>query len=114
MSWQPGKRSKSYCTEIRLDLIAALTKERTHNAQLQRRIEEMTAGCDGSSESQEAVSKPIPRPSGTAGTDFSIQEAMGLAGNKQKYETYKALQVRLLSTYVCSLGELMAVLVLAA
>jgi hypothetical protein len=36
----------------------------------------------------------IPRPGGTAGTNFSIQEAMGLAGSTKKYETYKAIQVR--------------------
>jgi hypothetical protein len=83
------------------NLVAALAKERIHNAQLQRRIEEMIAGHQGSGGSQDAVSKPILRPSGTAGTDFSIQEAMGLAGSKQKYETYKGLQVRLLRTYAC-------------
>lgn len=37
----------------------------------------------------------IPRPSGTAGTHFSIQEAMGLAGTDKKDLMYHALQVRL-------------------
>jgi hypothetical protein len=36
----------------------------------------------------------IPRPHGTAGTHFSIQEAMGLAGSQKRYETYKTIQVR--------------------
>ena len=35
----------------------------------------------------------IPRPSGTAGTDFSIQVAMGLEGAGRRYEKYKAIQV---------------------
>jgi hypothetical protein len=71
--------------------IAALEKEQTQNVELQRRIEGMAENPSGSSQS--AGSKPIPRPSGTAGTHFSIQEAMGLAGSTKKYETYKALQV---------------------
>ena len=58
----------------------------------------MTAGHqDDSSGHHDALHNSILRPSGTAGTDFSIQESMGLAGSKQKYETYKALQVSLLS-----------------
>jgi hypothetical protein len=35
----------------------------------------------------------IPRPAGTAGTNFSIQVAMGLAGSTKKYDKYKAIQV---------------------
>jgi hypothetical protein len=33
------------------------------------------------------------RPKGTAGTNFSIQEEMGLAGSTKKYDRYKAIQV---------------------
>jgi hypothetical protein len=36
----------------------------------------------------------VPRPKGTAGTDFSIQEAMGLAGSPKEYDIYKGIQVR--------------------
>jgi hypothetical protein len=39
------------------------------------------------------TAKTIPRPRGTAGTHFSIQESMGLSGTAKKYETYKAIQV---------------------
>jgi hypothetical protein len=71
-----------------------LAKERTHNAQLQKRIEEITtAEHQNRSGVSQNAGNMVPRPSGTAGTNFSIQEAMGLAGNKQKYETYKAIQV---------------------
>jgi hypothetical protein len=35
----------------------------------------------------------IPRPAGTAGTNFSIQVAMGLSGSTKKYDKYKAIQV---------------------
>jgi hypothetical protein len=40
-----------------------------------------------------STAKAIPRPRGTAGTNFSIQESMGLSGSAKKYETYKAIQV---------------------
>jgi hypothetical protein len=76
---------------------AALKKERTQNAHLQKRIEEITVPRDqefaSGSQNTEINVKPVPRPGGTAGTHFSIQEAMGLAGSKRKYETYKAIQV---------------------
>jgi hypothetical protein len=52
----------------------------------------VTGNQDGSG-GQGAGNRTVPRPCGTAGTQFSIQESMGLAGSKQKYETYKALQV---------------------
>jgi hypothetical protein len=46
-----------------------------------------------------STAKAIPRPRGTAGTNFSIQESMGLSGSTKKYETYKAIQV---SGYECT------------
>ena len=64
-----------------------MEKERKQNAELQRQIGAKEPNSDQNT-------APIPRPSGTAGTDFSIQEAMGLAGSVKKYETYKAIQVR--------------------
>ena len=71
--------------------IAALENERRQNAELRRRIEDMSAAT---AENTPAGRKMIPRPRGTAGTNFSIQEAMGLAKSSKKYETYKGLQVR--------------------
>jgi hypothetical protein len=62
-------------------------------AELQKRIAEMVENS-----TQNGGSNPgsqIPRPDGTAGTHFSIQEAMGLAGSQKRYETYKAIQVRI-------------------
>jgi hypothetical protein len=70
--------------------IAALEGERMQNAELRKRLEDIAS----TSNSENVVIKPIPRPRGTAGTNFSIQEAMGLAGSVKKYETYKAIQVR--------------------
>jgi hypothetical protein len=75
--------------------IAELEQQRLQNAELRKQIEEMTkAQVDGTGTGgQDAGTKSIPRPQGTAGTNFSIQEAMGLAGSTKKYETYKAIQV---------------------
>ena len=70
-------------------VIAALEAERAQNAELRRRID----GLVDKPRDGEGTAKVIPRPRGTAGTHFSIQEAMGLSGTAKKYETYKALQV---------------------
>ena len=67
---------------------AELEKERLQNAELRKRIEELP-GNGG----QDTSTKLIPRPKGTAGTNFSIQQAMGLMGSTKKYETYKGIQV---------------------
>jgi hypothetical protein len=77
--------------ELTCRYTAALEKEQMQNAELQRQIEEMMTSENSAGRNMD--SKPIPRPRGTAGTDFSIQEAMGLAGSAKKYETYKAIQV---------------------
>jgi len=71
----------------------ALENERTQNADLRKRIEDLASTSNDINEAENARGKLIPRPRGTAGTSFSIQVAMGLAGSKQKYETYKGLQV---------------------
>jgi hypothetical protein len=67
----------------------ALAKERADNVELRKELE---------AELQMAKNKEdhvmIPRPKGSAGTHFSIQEAMGLSGSTKKYDTYKAIQVR--------------------
>ena len=72
-----------------IPFIAELEQQRLQNTELRKQIENMAANSG-----QDAGTKPIPRPQGTAGTNFSIQEAMGLAGSTKKYETYKAIQVR--------------------
>jgi hypothetical protein len=61
------------------------------NAKLRQRIEDMSSATVNS---VLAGRKQIPWPRGTAGSNFSIQEVMGLAGSSKKYETYKGLQVR--------------------
>ena len=73
--------------------IEALENERTQNAKLRKHIEDLESTPNDVNGLGNAHGKLIPRPRGTSGTDFSIQEAMGLAGSKQKYETYKGLQV---------------------
>ena len=70
---------------------AALEQERLQNAELRKQIEDMGDQVNNGSG---AVARQIPRPQGTAGTTFSIQEAMGLSGSAKKYGTYKAIQVR--------------------
>jgi hypothetical protein len=67
-----------------------LEKERMQNAELQRQIDSMV---NGGGQNSTPEMGPIPRPNGTAGTNFSIQEGMGLVGSTKKYETYKAIQV---------------------
>ena len=61
--------------------------------ELQRQIQEMAASQGNSTGTSDTSVKPVPRPKGSSGTDFSIQEVMGLAGSVKKYETYKAIQV---------------------
>ncbi len=67
--------------------LAALIQEQTQKTELQKQINDINNG-QGTKEA-----KAVPRPKGSAGTNFSIQEAMGLAGSAKKYEMYKALQV---------------------
>ena len=74
-----------------LTYIAALENERRQNAELRQRVEDMSSTT---ADNTLAGRKPIPQPRGTAGSNFSIQEAMGLARSSKKYETYKGLQVR--------------------
>lgn len=69
----------------------ALTAERETVAQLQERLEHLEDGqAGGDGETSETL---IPRPKGTAGTHWSIQEAMGLAGSEKKHGIYKGLVV---------------------
>lgn len=42
-----------------------------------------------------APAASVPRPAGTAGQDFNIQQAMGLAGSEKSDKMYHALQVRI-------------------
>ncbi|KAJ7232993.1 hypothetical protein B0H12DRAFT_1239481 [Mycena haematopus] len=65
----------------------ALEKE---NTELKQKLARALA--NGDSGSKGATREPVPRPAGTAGMDFSIQEAMGLAGSHQDYEQYKSIQ----------------------
>jgi hypothetical protein len=71
---------------------AALEAERAQNAELRKRIEDLIDKAPDGGGGTRTVNI-IPRPKGTAGTQFSIQEAMGLSGTTKKYETYKAIQV---------------------
>lgn len=66
-----------------------LDKVQAENANMQEQLSNRTNM--GSSNEAEWM---IPRPKGTAGTDFGIQDAMGLSENKKGYEIYKGIQVR--------------------
>lgn len=83
------------CTHGRLHSIAALEKEKASNAQLQEQLDKaVELQREGNNEKDCAL---VPRPKGTAGTDFSIQIAMGLSGSTKKYDKYKAIQVRIMN-----------------
>ncbi|KAJ7730419.1 hypothetical protein B0H16DRAFT_1469582 [Mycena metata] len=62
----------------------ALLQERAKNADLQRRLDELTKADLGELEQ-------IPRPAGAAGNDFNIQNEMGLGGSAANREIYKSL-----------------------
>ena len=71
---------------------AALKKAETDNAKLQELLDgAKTAGEVGAANDEDNVM--IPRPSGTAGSAWSIQMEMGLQGTGKKYDMYKAIQV---------------------
>ncbi|KAJ7735355.1 hypothetical protein B0H16DRAFT_1731391 [Mycena metata] len=62
----------------------ALLQERAKNADLQRRLDELTKADLGELEQ-------IPRPAGAAGNNFNIQNEMGLGGSAANREIYKSL-----------------------
>lgn len=79
----------------------ALAREQARNAELR---ECLRNGASAGDDSEERIR--IPRPKGTAGKDFSIQQEMGLSGSPKKYETYKAIQVRKFECYSTEIFEL--------
>jgi len=60
------------------------------NTEFERQLERQAHA--GNEEHGEDV-RPIPRPKGSAGNDWSIQQEMGLSGSVKKTEIYKGLQV---------------------
>lgn len=72
---------------------AALEKERADNMKLRDQLEAANTVDDENGRGGGEGSEMISRPSGTAGTNFSIQIAMGLGGAGRRYEKYKAIQV---------------------
>ncbi|KAG6808297.1 hypothetical protein H0H92_004616 [Tricholoma furcatifolium] len=69
-------------------LKAALAAAKAENAKL---IEEKEAEAARDKATKNKPVKMVPRPQGTAGHHFSIQEEMGLGDTVKKAETYKAL-----------------------
>ncbi|KAJ6548501.1 hypothetical protein B0H19DRAFT_1074359 [Mycena capillaripes] len=61
-----------------------LEQERAKNAELQQRIEELTKTRTDNPEK-------IPRPAGSAGNDFNIQNEMHLGGSRANRDIYKSL-----------------------
>ncbi|KAJ7138979.1 hypothetical protein C8R44DRAFT_867150 [Mycena epipterygia] len=64
-----------------------LEKERAKNAELQRLLNELS---NARSASGDPVDK-IPRPAGSAGNDFNIQNEMGLGASRANRAIYKSL-----------------------
>ncbi|KAJ7666789.1 hypothetical protein DFH06DRAFT_1294984 [Mycena polygramma] len=69
-----------------------LAKAIAKNAHLEKQLAlAKTQAKSKTSEGVDGASEKIPRPSGTAGNDFNIQDAMGLGGNTTDREKYKML-----------------------
>jgi len=66
---------------------AAPKKAEADNAKLQEQLDDAKVTND------EDDNVMIPRPSGTAGSAWSIQVEMELPGKGKKYDMYKAIQV---------------------
>lgn len=71
-------------------MLDALEREKANNAELQEQLNYPKEHDD-----KEGRYVLIPRPEGTAGSTYSIQDQMGLAGDvgTKKYDQYKAIQV---------------------
>jgi hypothetical protein len=70
----------------------ALKKAEANNAKLQELLDDAKAVGEMGSTNDEDEDAMIPRPSGTAGSAWSIQVEMGLEGKGKKYDMYKAIQ----------------------
>ncbi|KAJ6479117.1 hypothetical protein C8R45DRAFT_1216404 [Mycena sanguinolenta] len=64
----------------------ALAQERAKTAALQKELDKLRSSGDA-----EPSSDKIPRPAGSAGNNFNIQNEMGLGGSAANREIYKAL-----------------------
>jgi hypothetical protein len=71
----------------------ALEREKAENASLRDKLEDTNENQGVGNNSKPTASETILRPAGTAGTNFSIQIAMGLSGSSKKDDKYKAIQV---------------------
>ncbi|KAJ7110209.1 hypothetical protein C8R43DRAFT_1113767 [Mycena crocata] len=69
-------------------LTEELEKAKAANAELRKRVQVLTAGKPSATAGSIQM---VPRPAGSAGKDFNIQDAMGLCGNEKDHEMYKAL-----------------------
>ncbi|KAG6848684.1 hypothetical protein H0H93_014905 [Arthromyces matolae] len=80
------------------DLQAKLAESQAANTKLQEELNATPAKT--SIDKRSATIKMIPRPTGTAGHQFSIQEEMGLVGSAKKMGEYKALVLSLGSPFL--------------
>jgi hypothetical protein len=67
---------------------AEIEKQKAENAALQEKINEASTPANDDPETTK-----IPKPKGTAGTDYNIQIEMGLSGSKKKNDKYKGILV---------------------
>jgi hypothetical protein len=72
---------------------AALKNAEADNAKLQELLDDAKAVGEVGAANDEDGNATISRPSGTAGSAWSIQVEMGLQGKGKKYDMYKAIQV---------------------
>ncbi|KAJ7891645.1 hypothetical protein B0H14DRAFT_3428431 [Mycena olivaceomarginata] len=74
--------------EQRQDATKALEHEQHKNAELQKRLDALSGGGAGVEDSER---EKIPRPAGSAGNNFNIQNAMGLGNGRANREIYKGI-----------------------
>jgi len=70
-----------------------LERQKADNASLRDKLEDANEHQGARGNSKPDANEMIPRPKGTAGSNFSIQVEMGLSGSAKKYDKYKAIQV---------------------
>lgn len=66
----------------------ALEKQKADNAALQEKINEASMATN-----KDPGAPKVPKPKGTAGTDYSIQIEMGLSGTTKKKAKYLSIMV---------------------
>lgn len=88
-----GKQSCNLTYEAKQRVVADLERQKEEADELRKQLVTNTPN-EGNSSTAKKTQKIVPRPKGTAGTQWNIQIEMGLGGKgEKKYDRYKAIQV---------------------